>query len=104
MSISARIPVDGNEKYFPLVTADTFKRFWLPGANALSLHWVKQFDACQLRPDNRVAICDELRQLKKWFHQTQPPDVAMALSESIEEVLPAIESLAGEVDFSIWIG
>jgi hypothetical protein len=26
------------------------------------------------------------------------------LSESIEEVLPAIESLAGEVDFSIWIG
>jgi len=26
------------EKYFPLVTADTFKRFWLPGANALNLH------------------------------------------------------------------
>jgi len=28
----------------------------------------------------------------------------MALSESIDEALPAIDSLAGEVDFSIWIG
>jgi hypothetical protein len=76
MSIFVRIRVEGKGKYFPLVTADTFKRFWLPGANALNLHWVKQFNACQLRPDNRVAICDELRQLKNGFTRlnrvTQP--------------------------------
>jgi len=104
MSISVRIPVQGTEKYFPLVTADTFKRFWLPGANTLNLHWVKEFDACLLRPDNVIAIADELRQLRKWFHETQSPEIAQSLSGSIDEVLPALESLKAEKDFSIWIG
>src|SRR5258708_39239606 len=99
MSISVRIPVQGTEKYFPLASSDTFKRFWLPGAIALSLQWVKQFDACLLQPDNLIPIANELRQLKKWFYETQPPETATALSESIDEVLPALRIIEGRKRF-----
>ena len=102
MSIGVRIPHHGTE--YPLAASDTFKKFWLPGAIALDLHWVKQFDCCQLTPDNLVPITNELRQLREWFYKTQKPDVATALAERIDRVLPAIESLKDEKNFSIWIG
>jgi hypothetical protein len=104
MSIGVRIPLEGAEQEFPLASSEIFKRFWLPGAVALNLQWVKQFDACQLRPDNLIPITSELRQLREWFYQTQPPDTARALAERIDRVLPALESLKDAKNFSIWIG
>lgn len=104
MSISVRIPFQGTEESFPLASSDMFKRFWLPGAKALNLQWVKQFDACELRPENLIPITNELCQLKEWFYKTQPADTARALADRIDRVLPALEGLKAEKNFTIWIG
>ena len=104
LSIGVRIPIEEAEQEFPLASSEMFKRFWLPGAVALNLQWVKQFDACQLRPDNLIPITNELRQLREWLYETQPADTARALAERIDRVLPALESLKDEATFSIWIG
>ena len=105
MSIGVIIPFNGkDDESFPLAGASTFKRYWLPGAVALNLEWIKQFDACLLVPNNLDAIMKELRQLRNWFHKTQPEDTANALAERIDRVLPALEQLKEHKDFRIWIG
>ncbi len=104
MSISVRILYRGTEENFPLASSDVFKRDWLPGAVALNLSWVKQFDALQLRPSNLQPVIDELQQLREWFYKEYPFETAAALAGRIERLLPALEALKSEEDFSYWIG
>lgn len=104
MSISVRFPVNGEEKRFPIATAQYFKDYWLPGAKALNLRWVKQFDACLLEPNNLLEIIAELRALKDWFKENHSTEDAVWFSEHIDSLLIGLESLKTRPHFAFWIG
>ena len=88
----------------PVATLDAYNRYWLPGAKALGLDLVPQFDSLFINPRNLDTLIDELSRLKEWMEQSTPPEVFAKLAPRIDAMLTALEPLRTSPGFTASVG
>ncbi|CAM3840969.1 hypothetical protein G4177_19925 [Corallococcus sp. ZKHCc1 1396] len=108
MSISIlvkRLPEpDAHAELVPLATEDAFRRYWVPGCDALGLRWIPLFSTgVPLQKEDLGAVLTELRALRQWM--SSPPDEGKAaVCSRLDAALVSLENAATLPQADIFIG
>lgn len=93
----------------PICAAETFEKYWEPGAKALGLKLVPLMNVLAISTarndtDRIPVLISELRQLRAWFISHTPPKEQPFLLESLDRLTKALELISEEPIIDISIG
>ena len=89
----------------PVATQDVFKRYWLPGSEALGLQWVPLFETgIPLAQDDVPDVLRELRALDDWT-RVHAPDAAAVIGARLERLIAELSGVVGSSEqVKVFIG
>jgi hypothetical protein len=98
LSIRARGTSNAAPRIVPVATQEVFKRYWLPGSEALGLQWVPLFETgIPLGKDDVPVVLRELRALEARIQGNAPETVAV-IAERLERLIAELSGLGESLE------
>ena len=105
LSIQPRGTSGAAARTVPVATQDVFKRYWLPGSEALGLKWVPLFETgIPLGKDDIPDVLQELRALHSWT-RVQAPETGAMIGARLERLITELSALVESLEqVEVFIG
>ncbi|RKG75300.1 hypothetical protein D7V88_33705 [Corallococcus terminator] len=88
----------------PLATEEVFRRYWVPGCDALGLRWVPLFKTgIPVQKEDLGSVLGELRALRQWMSGL-PDEGKAAVCSRLDAALLSLETAVTLPDTDIFIG
>ena len=96
---------DAKAELIPLATEEAFRRYWVPGCDALGLRWVPLFQTgVPLQREDLAQVLTELRALREWMGSSPSDEGTAAVCSRLDAAFLALERVAAVPEADIFIG